>query len=77
MGYNNPQYNPDTDDYDYATCDHGVYKGYLGGYCKECDAYEDKRGGLDKCLNCGKYKYGDQLDKNQVCILRCRNPNEY
>ena len=67
----------DWDEWDYATCDHGVYKGLVGGYCKACDEYEEQRGGLDKCLNCGRYKWGDQLDKDQVCIRPCRNPNEY
>lgn len=45
--------------------------------CSSCDAETEARGGLDKCLNCGGYKYGDQLNSDQVCIKPCRNPNEY
>ena len=56
-------------------CHHGII-----GQCDECDIEDDEineRGGIDKCLNCGKYMYNDQLDRNQVCLIRCRNPNEY
>lgn len=67
----------DIDDWDYATCPHGVYKGLLGGECKECDEYEEKRGGLDQCLRCGRYAWGDQLDKDQCHIKPCKNPAEY
>lgn len=70
----------DQDDYmewDYSTCPHGIYKGLVGGYCKACE-YEEKRGGIDKCMNCGKYKYNDELNYSpQVCKKGCRNPNEY
>ena len=65
------------EDWDYATCEHGIYKGLLGSYCKKCDALEDAMGGIEKCLNCGRYKWGNQLNKDQVCIIPCRNPNEY
>lgn len=64
-------------DWDYSICPHGVYKGYVGGYCKPCDDYEESRGGLDKCLNCGSYKFGDELNKHQTCKKPCKNPNEY
>jgi len=65
------------DDWDYMVCHHGIYKGYLGGYCPKCDKEEEDNGGLDKCLNCGQYKWGNQLGENQCCIKPCRNPNEY
>lgn len=45
--------------------------------CRECDKEMDEQGGIEKCLNCGRIKYGNQLDKDQVCITSCRNPNEY
>lgn len=45
--------------------------------CEKCDEETEARGGLDKCLNCGRYKYGDQLNEDQVCIKPCKNPNEY
>lgn len=45
--------------------------------CSKCEAEMDARGGIEKCLNCGQIKYGDQLNKDQVCIRPCRNPNEY
>ena len=61
----------------YETCVHGVYKGYVGGYCDECDEEEYRHGGLDKCLCCGRYKWADELTDGQVCKVGCRNPNEY
>jgi hypothetical protein len=67
----------DDDFPDTSTCEHGVYKGLVGGHCSKCDEYEEQRGGIDKCLNCGRYKWGDELNKDQVCIKPCRNPNEY
>lgn len=45
--------------------------------CDECDAKIEENGGIDKCLNCGRYKYGKQLNAFQVCIKACQNPNEY
>lgn len=49
--------------------------------CEQCshevDDEIESRGGIDKCMNCGRYMYGDQLNKYQVCIRPCRNPNEY
>lgn len=49
--------------------------------CADCAETEDEeinsRGGIDKCLNCGRYMYGDQLDNNQCCVRGCRNPNEF
>lgn len=59
--------------YEPTICHHGN----ILADCIQCDEETDARGGLDKCLNCGGYKYGDQLDKDQVCIKPCRNPNEY
>lgn len=53
--------------------------GNIGGRCDECDDdYEEySRGGIDKCLNCGKYKFNDQLNEDQCCKKGCINPNEY
>lgn len=54
--------------------------GYVEGDCVQCDQeddYTNKRGGIDKCLNCGRYMYGDMLTRDQVCATPCRNPNEY
>ena len=45
--------------------------------CSKCDAEMDARGGIEKCLNCGRIKYGDQLNQDQVCIRPCKNPAEY
>jgi hypothetical protein len=67
----------DDDIEDYQTCPHGIYNGYWGGYCEACDIEEEKNGGIDKCLNCGRYKWGNQLNKNQCCKTGCINPNEY
>jgi hypothetical protein len=44
---------------------------------EEVEAEIDSRGGIDKCMNCGRYKYGDQLNRYQVCSKGCVNPNEY
>ena len=64
--------------WDYAICGHGVYKGYVGVYCKECDKEEEQHGGIDKCMNCGGYKWSDSLTyPDQVCKKGCVNPNEY
>ena len=42
------------------------------------DEYIESRGGIDKCMNCGKYKYNDELSyPGQTCIKGCVNPNEY
>jgi hypothetical protein len=42
------------------------------------DEYIESRGGIDKCMNCGKYKYNDELSyPDQTCIKGCVNPNEY
>lgn len=62
---------------EYQTCEHGVYKGYIGGYCTKCDEYEKQRGGLDQCMRCGRYCCGDELDKDQCHIKPCKNPAEY
>jgi hypothetical protein len=49
--------------------------------CEQCarimDAAIEADGGIDKCLNCGRYKSGNSLNKDQVCKISCRNPNEY
>lgn len=41
------------------------------------EMYAESRGGVERCLNCGRYKYGDQLDKYSVCLAPCRNPREF
>lgn len=42
------------------------------------EEYIDSRGGIDKCMNCGRYKYNDELSyPGQTCIKGCVNPNEY
>lgn len=61
----------DQDDYQPYVCKHG-----LEFQCDECDDELDSMH-IDKCLNCGRYKSSDQLNKDQVCIKPCRNPNEY
>lgn len=49
--------------------------------CINCAADEDAEieanGGIDKCLNCGRYKHGNQLNQYQCCIKGCTNPNEF
>ena len=64
------------EDYDY--CRHGTPYRYS---CDECNAEDDeiesKMGGIDKCLNCGKYQWGKLLNADQCCIKQCINPNEY
>lgn len=75
--YESPDY-LDDNSADYSTCEHGIYKGLLGGYCDACDKYEESRGGLDQCLQCGRYCWADQLDEHQVHKHgKCRNPAEY
>lgn len=62
------------DDFDdWKLCEHGN----RSGECTACDAYEESMGGIDKCLNCGRYQWGKKLNKDQCCIKQCRNPNEY
>jgi hypothetical protein len=65
-------YDDAEDEYHRYTCQHGRTSD-----CDECDEYEQSRGGIDKCLNCGRYMYGDSLTKDQVCERGCVNPNEY
>lgn len=57
-------------------CRHGYRHGQCA-ICNDDDAEIELRGGLDKCLSCGCYRYGDQLTADQVCVKPCRNPNEY
>lgn len=64
----------DFDDYLESRCHHG--NSYSD--CDECDEEINARGGIDKCMNCGKYMYNDSLTyPGQTCIKGCRNPNEY
>ena len=63
----------DDSDYEPYVCRHGVE----GDGCEECDAILEANGGVDKCLNCGRYKAGNQLNRDQVCRIGCVNPNEY
>lgn len=65
----------DDDDYEPYSCRHGVF-GFESA-CEECDAILEENGGTDKCLNCGRYKAGNQLNRDQVCTKGCVNPNEY
>jgi hypothetical protein len=68
----------ETEAWDYSICPHGIYEGLVGGYCKECDIEEEKHGGIDRCMQCGKYVWSDSLTyPDQVCKKGCRNPNEY
>lgn len=63
------------DDYSYRACHHGYIPAHE---CEQCDAAIEARGGIDKCMNCGKYKYNDQLSyPGQTCLSGCVNPNEY
>ena len=59
--------------YEPSFCHHG----FVADECDECDAILEENGGIDKCLNCGRYKSGNQLDEWQVCRVKCHNPNEY
>ena len=58
-----------------------IYAQGSNSMCEECaelcDAQAEENGGIDKCMNCGKYKYGNQLNAFQVCIRACRNSAEY
>ena len=60
-------------DYDDRFCHHRNW----AMDCELCDEELESRGGIDKCLNCGAYKYGDELNADQVCKIPCRNPNEW
>lgn len=63
----------DEDDYDYAG---DTYKSPAEQEAE--DDYIESRGGIDKCMNCGKYMYNDQLNYSpQVCKIPCKNPREY
>jgi len=57
---------------DCGFCRHG----YPEHDCAECEAEIEADGGIEKCLNCGRYKSGNQLNEHQVCKHGCRNPNE-
>ena len=59
-------------DYTPYTCMHG-----MGDNCDDCDAILEACGGTDKCLNCGRYKAGSKLNKDQMCKAGCINPAEY
>jgi len=59
------------------TEDSFCHHGYLADECDECDAILEANGGVDKCLNCGRYKAGKQLNRWQCCARGCVNPNEY
>jgi len=66
-----------TDDDGINICRHNQ----ISHLCKQCEAefqeLADVNGGIEKCLNCGKIKWGDQLNEHQVCSKGCVNPNEY
>jgi len=65
----------DYDEYEYD--DNSCHHGNAYSDCDECDAEIEEQGGIDKCMNCGRYRYGNQLSAFQVCIRACSNPNEY
>jgi hypothetical protein len=44
--------------------------------CEQCYSYIEERGGIDKCLSCGRYVFGDTLTKDQVCRRPCRGAVE-
>jgi hypothetical protein len=68
------KHEPDADEWEGRdVCLHGN----LIAECEACDQEIEERGGIDKCMNCGRYMYGDQLSEFQVCKRPCRNPNEY
>lgn len=46
-------------------------------FIESYDDEDDDDMDIDKCLNCGRYKSGWQLDEYQCCKIPCRNPNEY
>lgn len=70
--YTDAYYERDDSDYDYP--DSIMSKEQE----EELDDYVNSRGGIDKCMVCGRYKYGDELTGGyQHCIKPCRNPNEY
>ena len=61
----------------FIDCGHGYD---IDSNCPECNILDDEiesSGGIDKCLNCGRYKSGNQLNKDQICSKGCQNPNEY
>lgn len=62
---------------DFDSIDSFCRHGYKADQCDECDAIIEADGGIDKCLNCGRYKSGNQLNKDQCCKRGCVNPNEY
>jgi hypothetical protein len=62
-----------TEDYFEDACRHGN----PFAECPKCDQDEHDLEGVDKCLNCGKYKGSSQLNQDQVCKKGCVNPNEY
>ena len=50
----------------------------IDDFINSIDKIINSRGGIDKCMCCGKYKYNDQLTyPGQVCKSGCVNPNEY
>ena len=55
---------------EFVECRHG----YDIDSCEQCDLDTED---IDKCLNCGRYKSGWQLNEDQCCRIGCRNPNEY
>jgi hypothetical protein len=59
--------------------DDGDYEDYRTEQQREDeDVYIESRGGIDKCMNCGRYKFNDELNYDpQVCKIPCRNPREY
>lgn len=66
----------DEEDY-FDFLDRSCHHGNIASECSDCDEEINEQGGIDKCMNCGRYKFGNQLNRDQVCKKGCVNPNEY
>jgi len=44
----------DYDEYEYD--DNSCHHGNAYSDCDECDAEIEEQGGIDKCMNCGRYR---------------------
>lgn len=74
---NSRTYEDASDDFD-DLYDDWIHPGLSDEDQEKADEYIDSRGGIDKCMCCGRYKYNDELTyPDQVCIKGCVNPNEY
>lgn len=76
MATSNRTYEDASNDFD------DIYKDWMSPISEEereeAEAYVNSRGGINKCMCCGKYKYNDELTyPGQTCIKGCVNPNEF